>query len=285
MSEITYSTEDRLALAMERLKEVNYLRYRESLARWDILRWDTKDRVLVSLMSREGGGKWKISRALNETLRDSSRIVKDKGIPPESAGNLKGLMEWYEDDFPKDWEIVFMDRSWHNRWLVEPVMWFCSKDQYEEYIWWINEYEEQLTRSGIIYLKVYLWMDRERQTQRLDLREKIYRANWCTLTQVDSTALDKWDLYTWAEGVLFRNVNVHPWIILDTNIIALAGIEIIKALIKTSLEASVQMENISLEPDQRIAWDSENWRAKAEEKWYFDTARTDFPFINTDDSE
>ena len=36
----------------------------------------------------------------------------------------------YVEQFPNNGEIVFFDRSWYNRAVVEPVNGFCSKKDY-----------------------------------------------------------------------------------------------------------------------------------------------------------
>ena len=46
--------------------------------------------------------------------------------------------QWYFQRYvahlPSAGEMVFFDRSWYNRAVVEPVMGFCTKEQYETFM-------------------------------------------------------------------------------------------------------------------------------------------------------
>lgn len=39
--------------------------------------------------------------------------------------------------------ISFFDRSWYNRAIVEPVMGFCSEEEYEWFITNVNRFEKE----------------------------------------------------------------------------------------------------------------------------------------------
>jgi polyphosphate kinase len=49
------------------------------------------------------------------------------------------------------------DRSWYNRALVEPVMGFCTQDQYDRFMRKVNTYEQNFLEDAgkTILLKLY----------------------------------------------------------------------------------------------------------------------------------
>ena len=51
--------------------------------------------------------------------------------------------------------MVLFDRSWYNRAGVEPVMGFCTEDEYREFLRACPTFERMLIRSGIILLKYW----------------------------------------------------------------------------------------------------------------------------------
>ena len=108
--------------------------------------WVIKEnkRVAIVVEGRDTAGKGSTIKRFVEKLieRKSSddptyRIVS-LGVP-----TLKESQNWferYEKYLPKKSEIVFFDRSWYNRAIVEPAMGYCSEEQYRDFMGRVNEW-------------------------------------------------------------------------------------------------------------------------------------------------
>src|SRR4249920_3485048 len=109
-------------------------------------------RVIIIFEGRDGAGKGGTIRALTE--RVSPRVFRVVALPaPSDREKSQMYMQRYMNHFPAAGEILIFDRSWYNRAGVEYVMGFCSKDQYKAFLQVCPEFEEYITRGGIILLK------------------------------------------------------------------------------------------------------------------------------------
>ena len=48
---------------------------------------------------------------------------------------------------PQPGEIVFFDRSWYNRAVVEPAMGYCSEEQYKDFMTKVVKWEENMMKK------------------------------------------------------------------------------------------------------------------------------------------
>ncbi len=76
----------------------------------------------------------------------------------------------YIQHLPNPGEVVFFDRSWYNRAVVEPVMGFCTKHQYDQFMVQLPEFEHMLYEDGVIIIKFWLSISKEEQLLRFDAR-------------------------------------------------------------------------------------------------------------------
>ena len=93
----------------------------------------TGKRVAIIFEGRDAAGKGgSISRIISPLNPRLCKVVA-LGTPTERE---KG--QWYFQRYlrkmPNAGEIVFFDRSWYNRAIVEPVMGFCNEKQYDQFI-------------------------------------------------------------------------------------------------------------------------------------------------------
>ena len=78
--------------------------------------------------------------ALQIELVKLQNWVKDQGrkivmvFEGRDAAGKGSTIQRYFDHLPTAGEIVFFDRSWYNRAGVEPVMGFCSDEEYDEFV-------------------------------------------------------------------------------------------------------------------------------------------------------
>ena len=91
-------------------------------------------KVVVIFEGRDAAGKGGAIRRITEHINPRQfRIVALPKPTVEEQGQW--YFQRYVNQLPKPGEMVFFDRSWYNRAVVEPVNGFCTKQQYTEVSW------------------------------------------------------------------------------------------------------------------------------------------------------
>jgi polyphosphate kinase 2 len=174
-------------------------------------------RVCIIFEGRDAAGKGGSIRRFTEHLNPRSMRVMALGIPTEVE---KG--QWYFrryiKHFPNPGEIVFCDRSWYNRAVVEPVMGFCTDNQYEKFMAQVPEFEHMLYEDGIIIIKFWLSISKDEQLRRFKSRLMNPLKRW-KFSSVDQKGQEFWDKYTLYKDQMFTRTHTSysPWIIVKTN--------------------------------------------------------------------
>ena len=124
----------------------------------------------------------------------------------------------YVDHLPSGGDIVFYDRSWYNRGVVEHVFGFCKPEQREHFFAQTPDFEKMLADEGIHLFKLWLNVGRAEQLQRFLDREKDTLKQW-KLSKIDVDGLKKWDAYSAAiRETLDRTHTKHaPWTIIRSD--------------------------------------------------------------------
>ena len=135
----------------------------------------------------------------------------------------------YVKELPNPGEIVFFDRSWYNRAVVEPVMGFCSVEQYEQFMRQVPEFEHMLFEDGVHVIKFWFSITKEEQLKRFESRGKNPLKQW-KLSPVDKQGQELWDKYTYYKEQMFSRSHTaySPWIIAKTNTKKWARLESIR---------------------------------------------------------
>lgn len=111
-----------------------------------------KMRVVVIFEGRDAAGKGGAIKRFKEHLNPrSSRVVAL--TKPTTVEQGQWYFRRYIKVLPNPGEIVFFDRSWYNRAVVEPVMGFCSKDQYDKFMTQVPEFEHLLYEDNLKIIK------------------------------------------------------------------------------------------------------------------------------------
>jgi polyphosphate kinase 2 len=173
-------------------------------------------KVVIVFEGRDAAGKGSTIKRFTEYLDPKSYNVVALGIPTEEEKN-----NWfgrYEKFLPKEGEIVFFDRSWYNRAVVEPTMRYCSEEQYKDFMDRVIPWEESLIDKGVILIKFWFSITKEKQEKRFELRQKSPLKYW-KFSPNDAKVVNQWDLITYYKNVMFNKTSTKksPWVIINSN--------------------------------------------------------------------
>ncbi|MDB4127344.1 polyphosphate kinase 2 [Flavobacteriaceae bacterium] len=185
----------------------------------NLQKWVTKNkkRVCIIFEGRDAAGKGGSIRRMTEHLNPRARRVVALSKPTEVEQG-QWYFRRYIKEMPNPGELVFFDRSWYNRAIVEPVMGFCSKEQYNKFMIHVPEFEKMLYEDGILLIKFWFSVTKEEQLKRFESRLASPLKRW-KFSPVDQEGQNKWDIYTHYKDQMFANTHTafSPWIIIKTN--------------------------------------------------------------------
>lgn len=174
-------------------------------------------RIVVVFEGRDAAGKGGTIARFREHLNPRHARVVALSKPTE-AESTQWYFQRYIDHMPAAGEIVFFDRSWYNRGVVEHVFGFCTPEQREKWFAQVNAFEDLLVDEGIQLFKVWLNVGRATQLKRFLDRESDPLKQW-KLSWIDVEGLSKWDAYTDAIAeTLTRTHSDHaPWTVVRSD--------------------------------------------------------------------
>ncbi|WP_299680774.1 polyphosphate kinase 2 [uncultured Tenacibaculum sp.] len=192
--------------------------------------WIAKNnkRVAVIFEGRDAAGKGGNIRRFMEHLNPrSSRLVALN--KPTEVEMGQWYFQRYIKELPNPGEIVFFDRSWYNRAVVEPVMGFCTEAQYRKFLVQVPEFEHMLYEDGVVVIKFWLSITKKEQLKRFEARMDNPLKHW-KFSPVDKKGQELWDRYTYYKGEMFTNTHTTycPWTIIKTNSKKTARLEAIR---------------------------------------------------------
>ena len=180
--------------------------------------WVIKNNKKVAIVfeGRDAAGKGSTIKRFIEYLNPRGFRVVALGVPTEDEKN-----NWfgrYEKHLPNAGEIVFFDRSWYNRAVVEPAMEYCSEEQYQDFMDNVIDWEEKMIRNGVILIKFWFSITQDKQIKRFELRQKSPLKYW-KFSPNDAKVLDKWEIIGNFKRQMFQQTSsrLSPWVIINSN--------------------------------------------------------------------
>ena len=211
-----------------------------------------KLRVAILMEGRDAAGKGGTIKRFTEHLNPRTRRVVALNKPTEIEKG-QWFFRRYISQLPEPGEIVFFDRSWYNRAVVEPVMGFCTEQQYNQFMVQVPEFEHMLYEDGVIIIKFWFSITKEEQDKRFKSRLKNPLKQW-KFSPVDKKGQELWDQYTYYKEQMFTktHTNFSPWIIVKTNNKRTARLESMRhVLSRFEYEGKSEAGNI-LQPDPNV---------------------------------
>jgi polyphosphate kinase 2 len=174
-------------------------------------------RVVVVFEGRDAAGKGGVIKRITQRL--NPRIVKVVALG--TASDRERTQWWFQRyvaHLPAAGEMVLFDRSWYNRALVEPVMGFCTDEEYEEFLRSCPEFERMLVRSGIILIKYWFSVSDEVQEKRFQARNTDPVRRW-KLSPMDMESRTKWVEFSKAKDRMFAVTDIKqaPWYVVNAD--------------------------------------------------------------------
>jgi len=178
---------------------------------------ETGARIAIVFEGRDAAGKGGTIKCFRENLNPRGARVVALSKPTETEAT-QWYFQRYIDHLPSAGEIVFFDRSWYNRGVVEHVFGFCTPEQRTHFFAQVPTFEDMLVRDGIILIKFWLNVGRAEQLRRFLSREEDPLKQW-KLSWIDVEGLKKWDAYTQAIGETLDQCHSEaaPWTVIRTD--------------------------------------------------------------------
>jgi polyphosphate kinase 2 len=221
-------------------KAIRYVKYEKKLKKLQIelirlQTWaiDEDERIIIIFEGRDAAGKGGAIRRAIERM--NPRHLRKIALPkPTEDEQTQWYFQRYVNQFPKAGEIIFFDRSWYNRAVVEPVNGFCTHEEYEIFMSQVNDFERMITESGIRLVKIYMSISKREQAKRFEDIKNDPLKHW-KMTAVDESAQRLWDTYTKYKTKMFQNTKQSglSWKIIRANKKTFARVEAIKHILKS----------------------------------------------------
>ena len=175
------------------------------------------EKIVIVFEGRDAAGKGGTIKRFREHL--NPRFARNVALnKPSDAERGQWYFQRYIAQFPTAGEIVFFDRSWYNRGGVEPVMGFCTPEEYMQFMRQVPNVEQGLMNGGIRLIKLWFDVGRDEQRRRIESRKTDPLKRW-KLSPMDFESMKRWDDYTKARDSVFfhSHTTVSPWLVVRSD--------------------------------------------------------------------
>ena len=164
-------------------------------------------RIAIVLEGRDTAGKSSTIRELTHYLNPAWYSVVPSTKP--SRRTMKNWLGFWTGKMPSDNQIVFYDRSWYSRAMVQYVNGWCSEKQYRNFL--ANHLEWEAAQN-VTFLKFWLSISETEQRERIVSRETSPLTYW-KFSQNDKNALSYYEKIS----ILKERVVNDEWHTIDYN--------------------------------------------------------------------
>lgn len=221
---------------------------------------ETGQRIAIIFEGRDAAGKGGTIKRFRENLnpRGARNVALSK---PSDSERSQWYFQRYIQHLPSAGEIVFFDRSWYNRGVVENVFGFCDQEERERFFRQVLPLETGLVNDGIQLFKFWLNVGRAEQLNRFLARETDPLKQW-KLSPIDIAGLEKWDEYTQSiSETLTRSDSEHcPWTIVRSDDKKRARLAAIRTVLM-ALDYDEKDEKAIGENDPKICGGPDVWES------------------------
>ncbi len=207
-------------------------------------------RLVLLFEGRDAAGKGGTIKRFTEHMnpRGARVVALEK---PSDRERTQWYFQRYASHLPAAGEIVFFDRSWYNRAMVEPIMGFCTDEENKRFLKDVPLFEQMLVKDGIKLFKFYFSVSKKEQLRRFKSRHgdllKQYK-----ISPVDEQAQNLWDQYTVKKFQMLSETNrtIAPWTIVRADVKKLARLNCIAfVLSQVDYKDKAPAETLEVDPD------------------------------------
>ncbi len=178
---------------------------------------ETGTKIAMVFEGRDAAGKGGTIERFRTNLNPRAAKIVALSKPSETE-STQWYFQRYIKHLPAAGDMVFFDRSWYNRGVVEPVFGFCTPDENARFFNQVQPFEQMVVESGVHLFKFWLNVGRAEQLRRMLARESDPLKQW-KLSIIDVQGLHLWDEYTAAiQDTLARtHTPFAPWTVVRSD--------------------------------------------------------------------
>ena len=211
------------------------LRYQLELRNLGFQLYQQKRSLVIVFEGWDAAGKGGNIKRITERLDPRGYEVFPIAAPAGEDHTHQYLWRfWRRLKAPDDKQVLIFDRSWYGRVLVERIEGFCKEEDWKRAFREINEFERELTDSGMILVKFWFQISKEEQLRRFEERQNDPYKSW-KFTEEDWRNREKWDLYlTAVEDMLLKTSTLNaPWTVIEGNDKYYGRVKAVRTLVDT----------------------------------------------------
>jgi polyphosphate kinase 2 len=192
---------------------------------------ETGTRMAIVFEGRDAAGKGGTIGRFRMNLNPRGARVIALGKPTDQERG-QWYFQRYISHLPAAGDMIFFDRSWYNRGVVEPVFGFCTPDENTQFFNQVQPFEQMLVEDGVHLFKFWLNIGRAEQLRRMLKRERDPLKQW-KLSGIDVKGLHLWNEYSAAiQDTLARSHTGNaPWTIIRSDDKRRARLNAIRAVL------------------------------------------------------
>ncbi|MDE2822229.1 MAG: polyphosphate kinase 2 [Chloroflexota bacterium] len=224
---------------------------------------ETGQRIVLIFEGRDAAGKGGTIQRFMEHLNPRGALLVALPAPSDRERG-QWYFQRYVEHLPTKGEMVFFDRSWYNRAVVEPVMGFCTPAETLRFLRDTVMFEEMLINEGIQIFKFWFSVSREEQLRRVISRAKDELKQW-KVSDVDVRSLPRWDDYTEAKKAMFAatDTKASPWVVVKSDDKKRARLSCMQYVLR-SMDYDEDVHRRVARPDPKLIGPAESLYAKGE---------------------
>ena len=213
----------------------------------------TGKKIIILFEGRGAAGKGGSIRRVTRYMNEKHYRIVALGRPTEEQKS-QWFFQKYINHLPSGGEVVFFDRSWYNRAMVEPVLNFCTKSDYKNFMQAVTGFERDLVRQGTILVKLYFSVTREEQAKRFKSDRADPLRQW-KQSELDVQAQERWDDFTNVKYNMLKKTHTSsaPWTIIRANNKYKARLNAMKTILN-SVPYTRLDSNLNFIPDSHIVY-------------------------------
>ncbi|MFO1072951.1 MAG: polyphosphate:AMP phosphotransferase [Geminicoccaceae bacterium] len=189
-----------------------------------------KRSLVVAFEGHDAAGKGGAIRRVAFALDPRQYRIHPIAAPSDEEKARPYLWRFWRR-LPRLGHVAMFDRTWYGRVLVERVEGFAAEAEWLRAYGEINDFEEELERSGTIIAKFWLSISAEEQLRRFQARE-VTEYKQYKITDEDWRNRSKWDEYRLAISDMIDRTDTRraPWTLVEAEDKRWARVKVLETL-------------------------------------------------------